>query len=403
MANRQPARPPPASQVPSSARQNEYFVPRDGIDREVITSDICRYLGNDALVRPGTYEAADGRVTQGYFITAYRNLTSAMIQDLKADSARWEQERRAAARTSGGGTGGSREPRSGQPDYVSWKNSQDAYRGGDRMDVEYAAQPPVANPGYGGAPYGGAPPAHGYPAQAPYPPPGQSGSAPPYGQPYGYPPNPSQYSPGPHPGAAPAPPPISQVAPVGYPQDPASYYPGGNFSSQPGYPVPPSRMTPLSSAPSSRGFGGVTAGPGYAEQDAFGYGSGAPMPFSSLQNPADPVYGRAPGGAYNTAATNPSQVPSDDLGSPAGTAPPRQGYSAGPEPPFDDRQSPTPNASTPTNGPPSQIPATGPPPARRDTDMRDRDRDRDPRDHRARRPEEDRHAAERARHRQGRH
>lgn len=41
---------------PSAARQNEYFVPRDGIDREVITSDICRYLGNDALVRPGTYE-----------------------------------------------------------------------------------------------------------------------------------------------------------------------------------------------------------------------------------------------------------------------------------------------------------------------------------------------------------
>jgi hypothetical protein len=43
--------------VPSTAtRQNEYFVPRDGIDREVISADICRYLGNDALVRPGHYE-----------------------------------------------------------------------------------------------------------------------------------------------------------------------------------------------------------------------------------------------------------------------------------------------------------------------------------------------------------
>lgn len=41
---------------PSSSRQNEYFVPRDGIDREVISADICRYLGNDALVRPGMYE-----------------------------------------------------------------------------------------------------------------------------------------------------------------------------------------------------------------------------------------------------------------------------------------------------------------------------------------------------------
>lgn len=47
--------PPPQAQAPNS-RQNEYFIPRDGIDREVITSDICRYLGNDALVRPGTYE-----------------------------------------------------------------------------------------------------------------------------------------------------------------------------------------------------------------------------------------------------------------------------------------------------------------------------------------------------------
>lgn len=40
----------------STTRQNEYFVPRDGIDREVISADVCRYLGNDALVRPGVYE-----------------------------------------------------------------------------------------------------------------------------------------------------------------------------------------------------------------------------------------------------------------------------------------------------------------------------------------------------------
>ena len=40
----------------ASARTNEYFVPKDGIDREVITADICGYLGNDALVRPGNYE-----------------------------------------------------------------------------------------------------------------------------------------------------------------------------------------------------------------------------------------------------------------------------------------------------------------------------------------------------------
>lgn len=46
----------PRSQPSAAARTNEYFVPHDGIDREVITADICRYLGNDALVRPGTYE-----------------------------------------------------------------------------------------------------------------------------------------------------------------------------------------------------------------------------------------------------------------------------------------------------------------------------------------------------------
>ena len=35
---------------------NEYFVSRDGIDREVIIADICHYLGNDALVRLGRYK-----------------------------------------------------------------------------------------------------------------------------------------------------------------------------------------------------------------------------------------------------------------------------------------------------------------------------------------------------------
>ncbi|RYP02978.1 hypothetical protein DL764_005464 [Monosporascus ibericus] len=91
--------------LPAQGRQNEYFVPRDGIDREVITADICRYLGNDALVRPGTYENPQtGQLIQGYYINAYRNLTTAMIDDLKADSARWEQERRQqSARSSAAG------------------------------------------------------------------------------------------------------------------------------------------------------------------------------------------------------------------------------------------------------------------------------------------------------------
>lgn len=36
-------------------RRNDYFIPGEGISREVIQADICRYLGNDALVKPGTY------------------------------------------------------------------------------------------------------------------------------------------------------------------------------------------------------------------------------------------------------------------------------------------------------------------------------------------------------------
>jgi hypothetical protein len=31
----------------------QWFVPGDGIDRHVIVTDIQRYLGNDATVRPG--------------------------------------------------------------------------------------------------------------------------------------------------------------------------------------------------------------------------------------------------------------------------------------------------------------------------------------------------------------
>lgn len=30
-----------------------WFVPKDGINRQVISADIQKYLGNDATVRPG--------------------------------------------------------------------------------------------------------------------------------------------------------------------------------------------------------------------------------------------------------------------------------------------------------------------------------------------------------------
>jgi len=46
----------PQLQKAIPARQSQFFINGAGIDREVITTDICRYLGNDALVRPGTHK-----------------------------------------------------------------------------------------------------------------------------------------------------------------------------------------------------------------------------------------------------------------------------------------------------------------------------------------------------------
>ncbi|KAK8103167.1 hypothetical protein PG984_016313 [Apiospora sp. TS-2023a] len=182
------AQPPP----PSSNRQNEYFVPRDGIDREVITADICRYLGNDALVRPGVYESPQtGQAVQGYFITAYRNLTTAMIEDLKADSARWDQERRQqTARNPVGGTiasAGVFVQKSNSP-VVQYRNSDThqsrqyygptdgANQYSDASRDNYDAGAP-RYPGTGSAGYNGASSNSGYQGSSPYA--GQSGG---YGQ-----------------------------------------------------------------------------------------------------------------------------------------------------------------------------------------------------------------------------
>ncbi|KPI42775.1 Vegetative incompatibility protein HET-E-1 [Cyphellophora attinorum] len=68
---------------------NDYFVPGTGIDREVIQHMICRYFGNDATVRP--YQNKDGRT--GFLVRFYTALTSAIIDDLKKDSAKWRKDR----------------------------------------------------------------------------------------------------------------------------------------------------------------------------------------------------------------------------------------------------------------------------------------------------------------------
>ncbi|KAG7291534.1 hypothetical protein NEMBOFW57_001553 [Staphylotrichum longicolle] len=230
---------------PSAARQNEYFVPRDGIDREVITSDICRYLGNDALVRPGTYE-----------------------------------------------------------DYNSWKTRQREQEFqasyGSAMDVDYA--PPAAaaaNPvyapqqPYGGAPQAGYPPAT-YPAQV-HAATAQYGAQTGYG--YAQNPPPAQYSPQPQTGAdrysAIPPPPM----PASYAQDTAPFVHGSNYQATGGYATAgPNRMPPtmpITSAAPSRPYNAPTAGtPGYgAETDQYGY----PVPTGNPATqgyPTDALYGR---------------------------------------------------------------------------------------------------------------
>ncbi|KAH8649155.1 hypothetical protein BX600DRAFT_110761 [Xylariales sp. PMI_506] len=71
-----------------SYKLREYFVPGDGIDIDVITSSIGRYLGNDARVNPGKNESPEtGKVVDGYYIYADRDLSPSMIRELKLDSA----------------------------------------------------------------------------------------------------------------------------------------------------------------------------------------------------------------------------------------------------------------------------------------------------------------------------
>lgn len=43
----------PASTVSRATPTRQWFQPGEGIAREVITADIQRYLGPDALVKPG--------------------------------------------------------------------------------------------------------------------------------------------------------------------------------------------------------------------------------------------------------------------------------------------------------------------------------------------------------------
>ncbi|KAI4258783.1 MAG: hypothetical protein LQ352_001092 [Teloschistes flavicans] len=68
---------------------NEFFVDGEGIHREVMQRELCKYLGPDALSKPGTYNGQ-----KGFIVTAVRPFTSSMIDDMKSLSQDYEREKR---------------------------------------------------------------------------------------------------------------------------------------------------------------------------------------------------------------------------------------------------------------------------------------------------------------------
>ncbi|KAI9871861.1 MAG: hypothetical protein M1830_002367 [Pleopsidium flavum] len=123
-------------------RRAEYFVPGDGISREVIQADICRYLGPDALIRPMDYNGV-----RGYMVKAYRPFTSEMIADLKQDSLRWQAER---DQIDSRGYGGSsvRDPKTGpKPDKVLVDYTQSVTHQSRQFYGATGQQPPPMPPG----------------------------------------------------------------------------------------------------------------------------------------------------------------------------------------------------------------------------------------------------------------
>ncbi|KAI9743810.1 MAG: hypothetical protein M1818_002544 [Claussenomyces sp. TS43310] len=152
-----------------SSRKITFFVPGNGIDREVISTDICRYLGNDATVKPGTHTDMDtGAASGGYFVTAYRALTTEQLADLKADSVRWAAERQ-------------RNPPRGQSSGgISPRGSDAVMRKSNTIPTEGYRQSVTRQQGWSEPPPGREP---GYAPQQAYPPGAPQTSRPGYSQP----------------------------------------------------------------------------------------------------------------------------------------------------------------------------------------------------------------------------
>ncbi|KAF7881581.1 uncharacterized protein EAF02_006269 [Botrytis sinoallii] len=278
---------PPHSSV---GRTGQFVIDAEGIDREVITADICRYLGNDALVKPGDVE--DPRTKQlkpVYVITAYRNLTNAMIFDLKQASADWRAERLARSNaqypTNGISLRDSNEMvrKSNTPIVVDYRSSNALDQSIARMDRMDATQPrPAAQQGMYSSP------SAAVPSSQSYQPSGQGYSAG-YSQPTSYQ-NDGYTQPSSQPYA-----PSTQ----GYPHDSRTYIHGSNYSvAEPpagrGGSVPQS--TPRTQYPPSTSYQAPATQ--YYSQS----GPPASTPAYAAHAPTDPYYSSraAPSGNYES-------------------------------------------------------------------------------------------------------
>lgn len=169
-----------------SARLNEYFVNGEGIHREVMQREICKYLGPEAYSRPGTHNGATG-----FIVTAVRPFTQKMIDDLVLLSEDFILENRDLSRKGYEGvpyTQSQTSRRSDRSESGFMSPPDPSYGGGDRYLHQPTYSSAAGQPGYTTT--------AGYPQVSNYPPsqiPGYSSSQgyPPVS---GYPPAPSYSS-----------------------------------------------------------------------------------------------------------------------------------------------------------------------------------------------------------------
>ncbi|KAK5956609.1 hypothetical protein OHC33_002095 [Knufia fluminis] len=106
-----------------TSQYNEYFLPSEGIEPDVIAFLISEFLGKDATCRPARH--SDGR--RGYNIRCSRPLTVEILQALKEESAKYAREQKNATLKADddarpGPRLDRREARSGQPERAMYNS-----------------------------------------------------------------------------------------------------------------------------------------------------------------------------------------------------------------------------------------------------------------------------------------